>query len=63
MKHFSPEYLLYLITDYLLYTGEDFYLDDCGTKRLEDSVDCYDAMIQFYKEYTKKYNLDNGFQA
>lgn len=63
MKDFSPEYLLYLITDYLIYNGEDFYLDDCGTKRLEDPVDCYDAMIQFYKEYTRKYNLDNGFQA
>lgn len=59
MKSFSPEYLLYLITDYLIYKGEDSYLGDCGTKRLEDPVDCYDAMIEFYKEYTKRYKLEN----
>lgn len=59
MKGFSPEYLLYLIIDYFLYTGEDFYLDECGTKRLEDPVDCYEAMMQFYNDYTKRYKLEN----
>lgn len=63
MKDFTPEFLLYLITDYLIYIGEDFYLDECGTKRLEDPVDCYEAMMQFYKKYTKTYKLENRTES